>query len=77
MNEVLRKFRRNNGLPIIELPNQRRVLGGKDLNGGIWIQIEGGPRITMPPKQALEFAVGMLRACGVQLEECDVDNLLR
>lgn len=77
MNDVLRKFRRNNGVPVIELPNQRRILGGKDLNGAIWIQIEGAPRVTMPPKQAIELSIGILRACGIQLEECDVDNLLK
>lgn len=77
MNDVLRKFRRNSGMPIVAMPGQRRILGGKDFNGAIWIQIEGQDRITMPPKQALEFGIGLLRACGVQLEECDVDNLLK
>jgi len=76
-NDILRKFRCIDGAPLIALPNQRRLFGGRDLNGAIWIQIEGCPRITMPPKQAVEFAIGLLSAGGVQLEECDVDNLLK
>lgn len=70
------KFRRDTGNPIIQLPGQRRLFGGKDLNGGVWVQIEGQDRITMPPKQAVEFAVGLLRACGIHLEEVNTDELL-
>lgn len=77
MSDPLRKFRRDLGLPIIALPGQRRIMGGKDMNGAVWIGIEGQDRITMPPRQAIEFAIGVLRACGIQLEECDVDNLLK
>ena len=76
MNDVIRKFRRNLGLPVIRLPNQRGIMGGKDLNGAVWIQIEGCDRITLPPKQAVEFAVGMLKACGIQLEEVKMDELV-
>jgi len=71
-----RSFRRNLGLPVIQLPGQRRLMGGKDLNGSVWVQIEGQDRITMPPKQAIEFAVGLLKACGIQLEQVNADDLV-
>lgn len=79
MNDLVKarqKFRRDLGLPVIQLPGQRRLFGGKDLNGGVWVQIEGQDRITMPPKQAIEFAIGLLKACGIQLEEVNTDSLL-
>lgn len=79
MNDLVKarqKFRRALGQPIIQLPGQRRLFGGKDLNGGVWVQIEGQDRITMPPKQAIEFAIGLLKACGVQLEEANASELL-
>jgi hypothetical protein len=76
MSDVLRKFRRDLGVPLIQLPGQRRLLGGKDLNGSIWVQIEGQDRITMPPKQAIEFAIGLLKAAGIQLEQVNTDELV-
>ena len=79
MNDLVKarqKFRRDLGQPIIQLPGQRRLFGGKDLNGGVWVQIEGQDRITMPPKQAIEFAIGLLKACGVQLEEANANELM-
>lgn len=71
-----KKFRRALGVPIIQLPGQRRLMGGKDLNGSVWVQIEGQDRITMPPKQAIEFAVGLLKACGIHLEQVNTDDLV-
>ncbi len=76
MNNLLRKFRRDLGVPMIQLPGQRRLMGGKDLNGAIWVQIEGCDRITMPPKTAVEFAIGLLKAAGIQLEEVNTDELV-
>lgn len=79
MNDLVKarqQFRRDLGLPTIQLPGQRRLLGGKDLNGAVWVQIEGQDRITMPPKQAIEFAMGLLKACGIQLEEVNANELL-
>lgn len=70
------KFRRQLGTPIIQLPGQRRLMGGKDMNGAVWVQIEGQDRITMPPQQAIEFAIGLLKACGIQLEQTNVTELL-
>lgn len=75
MSDTLRKFRRDLGVPKIQLPGQRGLMGGKDLNGAIWVQIEGCPRITMPPKTAIEFAVGLLKAAGIHLEEVNTDEL--
>lgn len=79
MNDLVKarnKFRRDLGVPLIQLPGQRRLMGGKDLNGAIWVQVEGGDRITMPPKQAIEFAIGLLKAAGIQLEEVNTDDLV-
>lgn len=76
MNSVMRKFRTHLGLPVIQLPGQRRLMGGKDLNGAVWVQIDGQDRITLPPRQAVEFAVGMLKACGIELQEVNVDELI-
>lgn len=76
MSDAIRKFRRDLGVPLIQLPGQRRLMGGKDLNGSIWVQIEGQDRITMPPKQAVEFAIGLLKAAGIHLEEVNMDELV-
>ncbi len=75
-DRTMRKFRTDLGLPVIALPGQRRIMGGKDLNGAVWIQIEGRERITMPPRAAVEFAVGILKACGIELQEVNVDELI-
>jgi len=56
-------------LPTLMLPNQRRLMGGRNLDGSFWIQIEGsGERVVMPPQQAMEMAVSILRSLGWQIE---------
>lgn len=56
-------------LPMIQLPGQVHMTGGRNLDGSVWISIEGRGQITMPPKQAMEMALGILRTLGITIEE--------
>lgn len=60
---------RTNGLliPALQLPDQRRLTGGKNLDGSFWIEIEGQGRVTMPPAHCLQMCVGFLRAMGIEV----------
>jgi hypothetical protein len=52
----------------IVLPGERRMTGGRSLNGGVWLDIDGRGRIELSPQQGLELATGMLRALGINVE---------
>lgn len=56
-------------LPTVMLPGERRMRGGKNLDGSFWIEIDGQGRLTMPPAQAMQMAIGILRAYGYAIEE--------
>lgn len=60
---------RNGGLiiPGILLPNTRRLRGGKNLDGSLWLEMDGGERINMPPAAAFEMACGILKALGCEV----------
>jgi hypothetical protein len=52
----------------IILPGERRMTGGKSLNGGVWLDIDGRGRIEMSPDQALSLAVGIMKNLGIEFE---------
>jgi hypothetical protein len=52
----------------IILPGERRMTGGKSLNGGVWLDIDGRGRIELSPDQGLELATGLLRALGINIQ---------
>lgn len=54
--------------PRLILPNQRKVSGGKNLDGSYWLEIEGSPRVSLTPQQIYDISIGFLRALGFALE---------
>lgn len=50
------------------LPGERRMVGGRNLDGGVWLDIDGRGRITLRPEQALALAQGLLNALGYRME---------
>jgi hypothetical protein len=55
--------------PELLIPNQRRLLGGKNLDGGMWFEFEGiEGRLNMSPQQAFDMAVNILKTIGVDME---------
>jgi hypothetical protein len=52
----------------IILPGERRMKGGRSLNGGIWLDIDGKGRIELSPDQAIQLATGILRNLGMAVE---------
>lgn len=51
----------------LQLLNQRRLTGGKNLDGSFWIEIEGQGRVQLSPQQVLDMSVGFLRALGLDV----------
>ena len=51
----------------IILPGERRMRGGKSLNGGIWLEFDD-KRIEMSPDQALQLVGGILKNLGIEIE---------
>jgi hypothetical protein len=52
----------------IVLPGERRMRGGKSLNGGIWLDLDGKGRIELSPDQALQLAAGIFKNLGIEIE---------
>lgn len=52
----------------VKLLNQRRLTGGKNLDGSFWIEIEGQGRVTLSPQQVFDMSTGFLRAIGYTLD---------
>lgn len=52
----------------IVLPGERRMKGGRSLNGGVWLELDGHGRIELSPDQALQLATGILRNIGINIE---------
>jgi hypothetical protein len=50
------------------LPQDRRIKGGRNLDGGIWLDIDGRGRLDIRPDQAFQLAKGILHALGVNVE---------
>lgn len=50
------------------LPGERRMVGGRDLDGGIWLDFDGKGRVNLRPDQALSLAHGIMRALGYTIE---------
>ncbi len=53
------------GLPTL---NQRRLTGGKNLDGSFFIEIEGSGRVVLSPQQVLDMCMGYLRELGINIE---------
>lgn len=50
------------------LPGERRMTGGKSLNGGIWLDLDGRGRIELSPDQAFQLAVGIFKNLDIDME---------
>ena len=50
------------------LHGQRRMTGGKMIDGRIWLELDGKKRIELTPHSAFELAKGILRNLGYELE---------
>lgn len=50
------------------LRGQRRMTGGKMIDGKIWLELDGKKRIELTPHDAFELAKGILRNLDYVLE---------
>ena len=66
MNEAAKPSIFKNGG--VQLLNQRRLTGGKNLDGSFWIEIEGQGRVVLSPQQVLDMSVGFMRALGINID---------
>lgn len=64
----LRSERKGLILPPTQIQEQRRMSGGKDLDGSYFIEVEGWGRAKMSPQQALELSTAFLRALGFNIK---------
>lgn len=55
-------------VPSVGLAQQRRLTGGKNLDGSFWIEIEGQGRVMLSPQQMFGICTGFLRAMGIELQ---------
>lgn len=44
------------------------MTGGRSLNGGVWLELDGRGRIDLSPDQALQLATGILKNLGIDVE---------
>jgi hypothetical protein len=54
--------------PLVRAIDQRQLTVGKDLNGCVWLEIEGGPRITLTPDKAFKIADAMFKLVGIEMD---------
>ncbi len=52
----------------IVLPGERRMRGGRNLDGRVYLDFDGHDRINIKPDQAFRLASGILRILGVNVE---------
>ena len=46
----------------------RPMRGGRNLDGSLWMQVDGRDRITMAPREAFEVARNLLTMLGIQVD---------
>lgn len=50
------------------LRGQRRMSGGKTLDGKVWLELDGRHRIELTPEDAFDLAKKIFQTIGVELE---------